>query len=286
MLALLCVALGSRSAGAEGPAGSGKQGEAGEQAQLVQQAPVIKKKRPLDKTKPGRFETLMVIESATEGTASEPQLLAELLRSHYLILDDQTRFASTYLFSRELLRLPSRRKFAYYSEFLAGDEKQGHIRGLLVDVDRGRYVLLTRTVAVSGPGYRKLAEALDETPEGEVLWSVTTRTLRQGPVKLELLRDSPFPQVLYSEEKELFADLEEVRQVLGCAEFPGKWCWGILRDLEQLLKLPPAKPCQCQDRKVALALANDEPQAAEPLDPAFEAAFGKWVSWRELPKLK
>jgi len=241
----------------------------------------------VDKARPVRAEQLLAIETVPEGERERAKLLGEMLVTDFFSsLDQSQRINETYSFSRRLLRLSSGRKFAYYVEFRAGDEKKGELRALLVDVDRSRYLLVTQTVAVNGPGYKNLGEALNETPKGEVLWSVTTRTLRQGLVKAKLLRESTFPQVLLSEEKELFADLEEVRQVLGCGEFPSKWCWGILYDLEKLLNLPPAKPCKCQDREVAKALANDEPQAAQPLDPAFEAEFGKWASWRELPKLK
>jgi len=256
-----------------------------QQAPAPQQPPIVKK-QPVDKAKPVRFETLVAIESAPEQAEAKPKLLAELLESSFVVLDDQIRQSSTYSFHRNLLRLGSGRKFAQYVEIDSSDEKTGRIRTLLVDVDRARFILLVSERPVHGPGMWNLREAEEEAPRGEELWSVTTRTLRQGPVKAKLLRESTFPQVLLSEEKELFADLEEVRQVLGCGEFPSKWCWGILYDLEKLLNLPPAKPCKCQDREVAKALANDEPQAAQPLDPAFEAEFGKWASWRELPKLK
>lgn len=257
----------------------------GQQAPAPQEAPVVKK-QAVDKTKPVRFEKLVVLESVPQEAEAKPKLLAEFLESGFFVPDNRTRGSSTYSFHRNLLRLASGRKFAQYVEIDSSDEKAGRIRTLLVDVDRARFILLVSERLVRGPGMWNLREAEEEAPRGEELWSVTTRTLRQGPVKAKLLRESTFPQVLLSEEKELLADLEEVRQVLGCGEFPSRWCWGILYDLEKLLNLPPAKPCKCQDREVAKALANDEPQAAQPLDPAFEAEFGKWASWRELPKLK
>lgn len=231
----------------------------------------------VDKTRPIRMEFLHVVrQGQTE--------LLHLLESSFLVLNDQARAQAEHEFFRYLVRFADGSRAAISSTSDFSREDAYLLRTLLVDADRGEWVLLTIKGKTQKKGYGAAKAAIEE--DERVLVGFETRRLRIAPEIDESLKKSNVGEVFRTAEPHLVELIQKLRQ-----SFPRtSGAMGALFPLvmfADFLLLPAVPECAgCTWERLRVSVANDEPERAKPLDPEFEAGFGKWATWREVPRLK
>ncbi len=237
-------------------------------------------KPKIDKTQPARMEQLF---SLREGESERAQILSSTL----VIADAQARARAPMDFHRFLVRFADGTRVAMYS---TGDYRQEGaylLRTLVVDVNEGEWVLLTIKGKTSrdSKGYGAAKAAIEDEQE-QGLVGFETRRLRITPEYEQALDKGNTGEVFRTAEPHLAELIQRIRQ-----SFPRRGDPSITRNIPEMfadyLGLGEVTECsKCTVKTLRRSIANDEPQRALPLDPDFEAEFGKWASWRDLPRLK
>lgn len=242
--------------------------------------PTPRPKPLIDKTKPVRMEQLFALRQGDRE-------VAQVCSSSRLVLDDSAREQAKEDFHRILVRFVDGTRVAFYSIGDYRNPKFALVQTLMVDANEGTWVLLTARQKTTGPGYGAL-KAGDEKDGANPLVRFETRSLRLTPESSDAFPTGKGSEVLRTAEPQLVELLQKIRQAfprLGDASMAR----AIPDEMARLLQLPDIAPCaDCKIERLRHAIANedDEGEPAAPLDPEFEAAFGKWASWRELPRLK
>jgi len=247
------------------------------------EAPKPKTETPkpkVDKTQPARMEQLF---SLREGDRE----VAHILTSSLVTLDDHARARSPMNFDRYLVRFADGSRIAMYS---TGDYRQEGaylIQALVVDAHEGEWVLLTikGKTARGQKGYGAAKAAIEDDDE-RALVGFETRRLRITPEYEQALDKGNTGEVFRTAEPRLVELIQRIRESV-----PRRGDPSITRTIPEMfadyLGLPEVRECsKCTVETLRRSIANDEPQRAAPLDPHFEAEFGKWASWRDLPRLK
>ncbi|MFN3413219.1 MAG: hypothetical protein ACK42L_04070 [Thermoanaerobaculum sp.] len=234
-------------------------------------------KRPLDRSKPVRVETLY------EMVSRGGEVVGKVLLSSRLTLDPSVRREA---FSRILFEFSDGDRVAVYSQ-LDAHRSPAVLRWLLVDVKPSEYVLLQAELPfVEQEGWVGVEKA---SGQQKSFVSFETPRLRVHREEEQTFGATNLPDVFQKAEPELLQRIQELRRRLGAAG--GESGWAQIREridtLAGLLKLPDVPAGDLELKLVKRGLAPDLPEApAAPLAPEFEDAFGKWASWGELPQMR
>jgi hypothetical protein len=118
---------------------------------------------------------------------------------------------------------------------------------------------------------------------------VETPRLRIGVETTKAFKVGNEPEVFRTAEPALVAFLQELRRHLG---EDGKGPWNVPRlwidDAAESLALPDVVPATYELTQIDRALNPDKPgePSPAPLAPDLEKEFGRWATWRELPRFK
>ncbi len=247
---------------------------------LALQAAADRPKPKIDKTLPARMERLFVLR---QGDSEQ----AKILHSSLIIADKQARARAPLDFHRVLVRFADGARVAMYSTGDYSREDVYLIRALVVDVEEREWVLLTiKGKTPRGTQGYGAAKAVIEDEDHQALAGFETRRLRITPEYEQALDKGNTGEVFRTAERKLAELVQRIRTSVPQ--------WGdpsITRSIPDMfadyLQLPEVGGCaKCTVEPVRHSIANDEPDRAKPLDPDFEAEFGKWASWRDLPRLK
>lgn len=242
--------------------------------------PTPRPKPLIDKTKPVRMEQLFALRQGDRE-------VAQVCSSSRLVLDDSAREQAKEDFHRILVRFVDGTRVAFYSLGDYRNPKLALVQTLMVDANEGTWVLLTARQKTTGPGYGAI-RAVDQKENANPLVRFETRSLRLTPESSDAFPTGKGSEVLRTAEPQLVELLQKIRQA-----FPRRGDASMARaipdEMARLLQLPDTAPCtDCTIERLRHAIANedDDGKPAPPLDPDFEAAFGRWASWRELPRLR
>lgn len=231
----------------------------------------------IDKTRPVRMDQRFVVRHKEREVAT-------ILSSSFLVLDEKARAQTPQDFHRLLVRFADGARVAMYSSGDYRDENAYLIRTLVVDANKGEWVLLTIKGKKRGKGFGS-AKATMEREDHEALVGFETRRLRLSREFEGALSKGRAGEIFQTAEPQLVELLQKVRR-----ELPSRGDPSIARAIPEMfshyLLLPEVPECDHVVERLQHLLANDEPEPAKPLDSEFEAEFGKWASWRELPRLK
>lgn len=233
-------------------------------------------KKAVDRSKPVRLETLYEIVS------KGGEVFGRVLQSSRITLDPAFRREA---FSRTLFQFSDGNRVAVYSH-LDAHQSPAVLRWLLVDVKRNEYLLLAAEFPFTEEqGWAGLEKA---SGQQKTFVSFDTPRLRIHREEEQTFGATNLPEVFQKAEPEFVEWIQGLRRRLGAPR--GESGWAQVRDridtVAGLLKLPDVPPSDFDLKLVRRALAPDVPEApAASMDPEFEGAFGKWVSWGELPRL-
>lgn len=233
----------------------------------------------VDKLRPVRMERLF---SVRQGETE----VARVLSSSLVVLDREARARAPQDYFRYLLRFADGSRVAMYGTGDYRREGSYLIRALVVDANAGEWVLLTTTSKTQGLGYGS-ARAAMESEDHRALVGLETRRLRVAPELEHPLAADSTGKAFQIAEPQLAKLIEKVRRSV-----PDRGDLSATRAIPQMfaqhLALPDVPGCTgCAVVELRHSIANDEPdKPAAPLDPEFEGEFGKWASWRDLPRLK
>lgn len=234
----------------------------------------------IDKTQPARMDRLFAVR---EGNTEQAKILASTLTT----LDKQARARAPLDFHRILVRFADGARVAMYSMGDYSREDVYLIRALVVDVEEGEWVLLTiKGKTPRGTKGYGAAKAVIEDEDHQALAGFETRRLRITPEYEQALDKGNTGEVFQTAEPKLAELIQRIRRLV-----PQRGDPSIARSIPEMfadyLRLPEVAGCaKCTVEPAGHSIANDEPQRAKPLDPELEAEFGKWASWRDLPRLK
>lgn len=234
----------------------------------------------IDKTKPARMDRLFVVR---EGNTEQAKILVSALTT----LDEQARARAPVDFHRVLVRFADGARVAMYSTGDYSREGVYLIRALVVDVEEREWVLLTikGKTPPGTKGYGAFKTVIGDKGH-QALVGFETRRLRITPEYEQALDKGNTGEVFQTAEPKLVELIQRIRRSVPQ--------WGdpsVTRAIPEMfadyLRLPEVPGCaKCTVEPVGRSIANDEPQRAKPLAPELEAEFGKWASWRDLPRLK